>query len=65
MYVLGFAFVSTKKLSRPDRSLYSVFISIAAVAMWMMWAMVWMSQLNPVLYPEGPPHVVEGNHRVL
>mmetsp|Transcript_13693 Transcript_13693/g.15591 ORF Transcript_13693/g.15591 Transcript_13693/m.15591 type:complete len:85 (+) Transcript_13693:287-541(+) len=63
-YVLGYVFVATKKLGRPERSLYTTFVSTAAICMWMMWAMVWMSQANPILVPEGTP-IGDDHHRIL
>mmetsp|Transcript_7465 Transcript_7465/g.21098 ORF Transcript_7465/g.21098 Transcript_7465/m.21098 type:complete len:102 (-) Transcript_7465:44-349(-) len=40
-----------KFFSRGEASLCAFLVTIAATCMWMMWAMTWLSQVNPVLYP--------------
>ncbi len=39
------------RFTRGEASLCGLFVLMACVCMWMMWAMTWMSQVNPVLYP--------------
>lgn len=47
---------ATGKLSRGEAQLMSFLVALGGVCMWMMWAMTWLAQANPILFPEAKNH---------
>jgi len=47
------------RCTKGDARLLNFFVFVAAVVMWMMWIMVWLSQANPILFPEVQNHTSE------
>jgi len=49
--IIGQMFKFKGSISSGENALLRFFVFTAIVCMWMMWAMTWLSQVNPVLYP--------------
>eukprot|EP00924_Labyrinthula_sp_SR-Ha-C_P014855 maker-scaffold_9-snap-gene-0.2-mRNA-1 protein AED:0.00 eAED:0.00 QI:52/1/1/1/1/1/2/93/86 len=63
--IIGVILRAQRKLSNGDTSLYKTFVTVGVFCMWMMWSMVWLSQLNPVLLPEGEAHESSEDHHLI
>ncbi|GBG28558.1 V-type proton ATPase subunit e1 [Hondaea fermentalgiana] len=49
------------KLSAGEASLMSFLVGLGGVCMWMMWSMTWLSQVNPILFPEATNYSAGGH----